>query len=157
MAGHLKCALAQEHGRPTGSADHPFGVALGVAIDDHDHDCRVAPSADGMLTTYVSTKISGQDGPEAGIESDHRVSRLIGSHAMTTSRRLIVVALIFAVLLVGPERALAVTSTGRTSQHGVLPVFFARPGVLISLIIKLRTRCTDHGRRAIWPVTARQG
>lgn len=78
--------------------------------------------------------------------------RPVGSHAMTTSRRLIVVALIFAVLLVGSERARAVNfSTGRTSQHGVVRVFFARPGVVISLIIELRTRCTDHRRRAIWP------
>jgi hypothetical protein len=71
---------------------------------------------------------------------------------MTNSRRLIVLLLTFAVLLVGSERALAVTfSTGRTSQHGVARVFFAKPGVVISLIIELRTRCTDHKRRAIWP------
>ncbi len=68
---------------------------------------------------------------------------------MTNSRRLIVLLLTFAVLLVGSERALAVTfSTGRTSQHGVARVFFAKPGVVISLIIELRTRCTDHKRRA---------
>lgn len=71
---------------------------------------------------------------------------------MVTARRVIVLLMTLGALLVGSEAALAGTlSTGRTSQHGVVRVFFAAPGVVSSLIIELRTRCTDHRRRAIWP------
>jgi hypothetical protein len=71
---------------------------------------------------------------------------------VTTSRRVVVVLLVLGALLVGSEGALAVTySTGTTSQNRWVRAFFAKPGVVISVIIELRTRCTDHRRRIVTP------
>jgi hypothetical protein len=41
-------------------------------------------------------------------------------------------------------------SAGKTSQHGVVRVYVVRRQIE-SLIIELRTRCTDKKHRAIWP------
>jgi hypothetical protein len=41
-------------------------------------------------------------------------------------------------------------SAGETSQHGVVRVYVVKRRVL-SLIIELRTRCTDKKHREIWP------
>ena len=59
---------------------------------------------------------------------------------------------ILGVLVFDSAGALAVTiSRGKTSQHGVVRVYIAKPHRVTALIIELRTRCTDNTRRAIWP------
>jgi hypothetical protein len=48
------------------------------------------------------------------------------------------------------EPPVAGPSIGKTSQHGVVRVFLVG-GHVARLIIELRTRCSDHRRRDIWP------
>jgi len=47
--------------------------------------------------------------------------------------------------------ALATTVSGTTSQHGVVRVDLAKHHRLRGLIVQLWTRCSDHGRRDVWP------
>lgn len=67
-------------------------------------------------------------------------------------RVLIVVVGVLGALVFGSAAALAVTiSRGKTSQHGAVRVWVVKPRIVAQLIIELRTRCTDHRRREIWP------
>jgi len=66
---------------------------------------------------------------------------------------LIVAVVILGGLMFGSATALTVTiSRGKTSQHAALRVSVVKPQLAVGqLIIELRTRCTDHKHRAIWP------
>jgi hypothetical protein len=68
------------------------------------------------------------------------------------SRGLIVLGVIPGLLVMSSAAAVAASiSTGKTSQHGVVRIWVVKPRIVAQLIIELRTRCTDHRRRAIWP------
>jgi hypothetical protein len=49
------------------------------------------------------------------------------------------------------EKPAANISTGKTSQDGAVRVSLTGHHVVTGLIIQLRTQCTDHKRRDIWP------
>jgi hypothetical protein len=56
-----------------------------------------------------------------------------------------------AVSMLSAGAAASSLSVGETSQHGVVRVFLGNRQRITGLIIELRTRCTDHTHRNIWP------
>jgi hypothetical protein len=73
---------------------------------------------------------------------------------MNTFRGGVALVVMIGVLLVlsaaAPGALAPGWSAGKTSQHGVVRVYVVRRQVL-SLVIELRTRCTDKRHREIWP------
>ena len=66
--------------------------------------------------------------------------------------RLRLLAIVIAGALYGiAPSALAATFSGKTSQRGVVRVAIGKRDRLQGLVIELKTSCTDHTRRAIWP------
>jgi hypothetical protein len=55
------------------------------------------------------------------------------------------------VLVLSSGAAASRLSVGETSQHGVVRVFLGSHQRITGLILQLRTRCTDHKHRDIWP------
>lgn len=69
-----------------------------------------------------------------------------------TRARLRAVAIVIGGALCGMSPAAwAATFTGKTSQHGVVRVDVGKRDRLTGLVIELKTSCTDHTQRAIWP------
>jgi len=79
----------------------------------------------------------------------HRMSSRF-TVSMSSRIRLICVATA-ATLCVSAPAAVALTTSGDTSQHGTVRVAVTRHDEVTGLVIQLRTRCTDHKSRAIWP------
>jgi hypothetical protein len=63
--------------------------------------------------------------------------------------RILLAPLVLLVLAAGATAASV--SVGETSQHGVVRVLLGKHRVVMGVIIELKTRCTDHKRRDIWP------
>jgi hypothetical protein len=64
--------------------------------------------------------------------------------------RLVMTGVLLILSSSAPAALLPGWSAGKTSQHGVVRVYVVRRQVR-SLIIELRTRCTDKKHREIWP------
>jgi hypothetical protein len=71
--------------------------------------------------------------------------------AFTRARPRFVAIVIGGAFCVISPAAWAATFTGKTSQHGVVRVDVGKRDRLTGLVIQLKTSCTDHKRRAIWP------
>jgi len=71
-----------------------------------------------------------------------------GNHALVDSCR---TGLVRWRATLSPSPPPATLATGKTSQDGVVRVFVGRHNVITGLTIELRTRCTDHTRRDVWP------
>jgi hypothetical protein len=59
--------------------------------------------------------------------------------------------LVAGVLCIFSAAALAATITGTTSQQGSVRLTLLAHQRVVGLIIQLRTHCTDHISRDIWP------